>query len=203
MLAGLRSLDLRGDSQLSNAGFERLLALKNLKTLRLGGYQINDDTLSVVKRFTKLNALMIDEAAITDAGLSRIAGLPLREITLARCFSITDEAFQQLGKFDGLRQLVLQGIPLSGSGIQHLQNKRKLVSLRLNETGIEDAAVESLRGLKNLARLELRQTQITDAAVDTLATLSGLKTLDIGRTGISDAGGKRLAKALPQCKITR
>ena len=104
-LAGLRSLDLRGDSQLSNAGLEQLLALKHLKTLRLGGYQIDDDTLSVVKRFATLTGLTIDEAAVTDAGLSRIAGLPLREITLSRCFSITDEAFQHLGGFSELRQL--------------------------------------------------------------------------------------------------
>jgi type 1 glutamine amidotransferase len=201
-LTGLRSLDLRGDSQLTNAGFEQLLSLKGLKTLRLGGYQINDDTLSVVKRFTKLNGLMIDEGAVTDTGLSRIADLPLREITLARCFSITDEAFPTLGGFRDLRQLVLQGIPLSGSGMKHLQNKNRLVSLRLNETGIEDAAIESLRGLKNIVRLELRQTQISDAAVDVLATLAGLKTLDVSRTGITDTGAERLAKALPRCKIT-
>ena len=111
-LAGLRSLDLRGDSQLTNAGLERLLAIRGLKTLRLGGYQVDDDTLSLVSRFTKLSGLTIDEAAVTDAGLSRIAGLPLQEITLVRCFSITDEAFQRLGSFPRLRQLVLQGIPL-------------------------------------------------------------------------------------------
>ena len=64
-------------------------------------------------------------------------------------------------------------------------------------------ALEPLRGLKNLARLELRQTQITDRAIDALATLTGLKSLDIGQTGITDAGAERLAKALPQCKITR
>ena len=202
-LTGLRSLDLRGDAQLSNAGLEQLLALKNLKTLRLGGYQINDDTLSVVKGFTSLTSLTIDDAAITDAGLTRIAGLPLREITFCRCFSITDEAFQLLGGFSKLRQLVLQGIPLTGSGMQHLRNKNKLASLRLNETGIEDAALQPLRGLKNLTRLELHQTQITDAAVDVLATLTGLRVLDIGQTGITDAGAERLAKALPGCKIAR
>jgi type 1 glutamine amidotransferase/Leucine-rich repeat (LRR) protein len=202
-LARLRSLDLRSDSQLTNAGLQQLLALKSLRTLRLGGYQINDDTLSVVKQFTQLASLTLDEAAVTDAGLSQIAGLPLREIVLSRCFSITDGVFQRLAGFRGLRQLALQGIPLAGDGIKRLANKNKLVSLRLNETGIEDAALEPLRGLKSLVRLELRQTQVTDAAVDVLATLTGLKTLDISRTGITDVGAERLAKALPQCKITR
>ncbi len=202
-LTRLRSLDLRGDSQLTNAGFEQLLALKHLTTLRLGGYQIDDDTLSIIKRFTKLSGLMIDAAAVTDAGLTRITDLPLRDVALVRCFSITDEAFQTLAGFRGLRQLVLQGIPLSGSGMKCLRNRDNLVALRLNETGIEDAAIEQLRGLKNLARLELHQTQITDGAVDALSTLTGLKTLDVGQTGVTDAGAERLAKALPHCRITR
>ena len=199
----LRVLDLRGCSQLSNAGLERLQALKSLKTLRLGGYEINDDTLAVVKQLASLTGLTIDEAAITDAGLTRIAGLPLEEINFTRCYSITDEAFRHFGGFKALRQLSLRGIPLTGSGLAHLGETSKLAVLRLNETGVNDTGLEHLRRLKHLTRLELRQTQITDAAVDVLGTLSRLKMLDIGQTGITDDGVKRLAKTLPQCKIIR
>ena len=120
---------------------EQLQALKSLKTLRLGGYQINDDTLAIVKRLSSLTGLTIDEAAVTDAGLTRIAGLPLEEISFSRCFSITDEAFQHFGGFGALRQLTLRGIPLTGSGLAHLRNSSKLAVLRLNETGINDAAL--------------------------------------------------------------
>ena len=115
-LAGLRSLDLRGDSQLSNAGLEQLLALKSLKTLRLGGYQIDDDTLSVVKRFTTLTGLTIDEAAVTDAGpvadrRPAVAGnqsLPLFQHHRRSVSSI-------LAASARLRQLTLQGIPLDAA----------------------------------------------------------------------------------------
>ena len=38
-VAQLRTLDLRGSSQLSNSGLQHLQTLKNLKALRIGGYQ--------------------------------------------------------------------------------------------------------------------------------------------------------------------
>ena len=81
-------------------------------------------------------------------------------------------------------------MPLSGSGLASLRDLPKLAALRLNETGINDAALEHLRGLKHLTRLELRQTLISDAAVDTLVTLRGLKLLDISETAITEVGRK-------------
>jgi len=202
-LTQLRMLDLRGTTQVSNPGLEQLRGLKKLKTLRLGGYQINDDTLAIVVKLSSLTGLTIDEAAVTDAGLARLSRLPLEEISISRCYSITDDGFRHFGDFTALRQLSVRGIPLAGTGLVHLRGKNQLAVLRLNETGINDAALEPLRGLKSLARLELRETQITDAAVNLLGSLKRLKVLDIGQTGITDAGAKQLAAVLPQCKIIR
>jgi type 1 glutamine amidotransferase len=199
----LRVLDLRGCSQIDSTGIKQLTALRNLRILRIGGYAINDDSLDVVKRFPSLTGLTLDEAAVTDAGLAKIAGLPLEEISFLRCYSITDDAFQHLAAFRRLRQLTLRGIPLTGDGLKQLPDDSKLVVLRLNETGIGDNALEQLRKLKNLTRLELRQTRISDAAVVVLATLTRLKLLDVTQTGITDDGAARLAKALPHCKIVR
>jgi type 1 glutamine amidotransferase len=199
----LRALDLRGCSQLTDAGIGQLRGLKSLKVLRLGGYGVNDDTLAIVGRFPSLVGLTLDEAAVTDAGLTRIARLPLEEINFSRCYSITDGAFQHLARFGKLRQLTLRGIPLTGDGLKHLRGDGTLTSLRLNETGLGDNALEHIGRLKNLTRLELRQTRITDAAVDVLGTLSQLKLLDIGQTGITDDGAARLTKLLPRCKIVR
>ena len=50
-MARLRALDLRGCSQVGNPGLRRLEALPGLKTLRLGGYAIDDESLAIVGRF--------------------------------------------------------------------------------------------------------------------------------------------------------
>jgi len=175
----------------------------NLKVLRLSGYQTTDATLAIIGRLGRLNGLTIEEAAITDAGLARLAGLPLDEINLSRCYSITDEGLRHLKGFANLRQLGIRGIPLSGSGLKYLGGSDKLVRLKLSEMGLKDAALEPLRGLKNLARLELRQTQITDAALEIIGGMKKLEYLDIAQTGVSDEGVKRLAQSLPKCKIVR
>ena len=197
----LELLDLRGCAQVGNPGLKRLAPLKNLKTLRLGGYQINDDSLAIIKKLASLTGLTIDEAAITDAGLAHLAGLPLEEVGLSRCYRVTDEGFRRLGGLVALRRLTLRGIPLTGAGLAHLPDTSTLLVLRLNETGVDDDALQHLRRLKKLTRLELRQTLVTDAAVDHLKRLGSLRFLDVRETRISEAGVKRLAETLPKCNI--
>ena len=161
----LQALDLRGSSQIDNAGLEQLRAMKKLRTLRLGGYQINNDSMTVVAKLLPLACLTIHEAAITDAGLARLIGLPLAEIDISRCYSITDDGLWHLGNIRTPRRISVRVVPLSGSGLTHLRNCRSLAVLQLNETGVDDAGLQHLHGLNNLTRLELRQTLLTDAAV--------------------------------------
>ena len=84
-LGKLRMLDLRGSAQVGNAGLEQLRALRQLQALRLGGYQINDDTLALLVKIKlpSLTSLTIDEAAVTDAGLAHLAVLPLEDISIS------------------------------------------------------------------------------------------------------------------------
>jgi len=202
-LGRLRVLDLRGCAQVGNPGLKRLGPLKNLKVLRLGGSSIDDDSLGVLGQFGSLESLTIDEAAVTDAGLARLARLPLQELNLSRCYGVTDGGFQDIKRLAALRQLSLRGIPLSGTGLAQLGGMGKLAVLRLNETGVDDDALRRLAALnlKNLARLEFRQTLITDAAVEHLRKLTGLRNLDVRETGVTPSAAKRLAEALPKCKI--
>ncbi|MBU4398961.1 MAG: ThuA domain-containing protein, partial [Planctomycetes bacterium] len=202
-LPQLRQIDLRGCAQVGDAGLEHLRGLKNLKVLRVGGYQVTDASLAIIKNIGTLRGLTIEDAAITDAGLALLVGLPLEEIGISRCYSITDEGFEHIKNFGNLRRLDIRGIPLSGSGLKYLGTMDKLTRVKLSETGVGDAAVTDLRGLKRLTHLCLRQTQITDASLPIIIGLTNLKYLDIGQTGVSDDGVKRLAKSLSKCKIVR
>jgi hypothetical protein len=82
-LPQLRMLDLRGSTQVGTPGLQQLQPLKKLKTLRIGGYQINDETLAAVVKLSSLTGLTIDEAAITDAGLARLGRLPLEDLSIS------------------------------------------------------------------------------------------------------------------------
>ena len=126
-LPQLRALDLRGSSQIDNTGLEQLRALKKLRTLRLGGYQTNDDAMAIVGRLSSLACLTIDEAAVSDGGMARLIGLPLEEISISRCYGITDDGFRHLGNIATLRRISVRGVPLTGGGLTHL--------LQLSPTG--------------------------------------------------------------------
>jgi hypothetical protein len=200
----LEMLDLRGCANISNGGLKHLAALGNLKTLRLGGQRIDDRSLEICGTLPALTIIAVDEAAVTKAGLERLAALPLEELSLFRCYSIDDDALAALARLKKLRRLSLRGIPIGGEGLSHLSGLEALSDLRLNETGVDDQAIKHLLNLKKtLRRLELRQTLIGDAAVDRLARLDNLRYLDVGETNISAEAARRLHSALPKCEIVR
>ncbi len=58
------------------------------------------------------------------------------------------------------------------------------------------------KNCNNLTVLSLGGTRVTDASLDQLAVLPRLTTLELRNTKVTAAGVAKLAKALPQCKIT-
>ncbi len=140
------------------------------------------------RRSPPWSGLTLEESQITDGGLAQLAGLPLEELGLFRCYSITDEGLRHLKHFPNLRQLTLRDLPITGAGLAALGELHQLALLKLNETGVGDAALKNLRGLKSLKRLELRQTRVGDAGLEILGTLSNLEYLDLGACRVTDAG---------------
>ena len=80
----------------TQAGNEHLLALKNLRSLKLGQrlrrydgkpnlLSLDDATLATVAKLTSLETLSLDEVRLTHAGLSALKALPaLKKLTLLR-----------------------------------------------------------------------------------------------------------------------
>lgn len=191
-LPKLRLLDVRNCAQVTNSGIERLRGLAELRVLRLGGHQINDDTLAIVGRMPRLVGLTVQEAVITDAGLAHLRDLPLEELQLFRCYGISDEGLGHLAAFTKLRRLMLRDLAITGSGLVVLRHMPELSILRLSETGVDDSAVGHVMALPKLTRLELRQTRVTDAGMEAVGRLAALEYLDLSATQVGDAGIVRL-----------
>jgi hypothetical protein len=67
---------------------------------------------------------------------------------------------------------------------------------------VDDAALENLRGITRLDALYLNGHPVTDAGLEHLTGHTRLKWLDLkGNTKVTEAGVKKLAVALPGCKI--
>ncbi len=192
----LRRLDLRACSQVTNAGLEKLAGFESLRVLRVGGAVIDDTSLTVLAKVANLSSLTIEDASITDQGLAALGNLPLEDLSLSRCFGITDAAFPTIGQFSRLRQLYIRDILIGGSELGQLASIPGLVSLRLRQTAVGDSALDALADLPALRRLELAQTWITDEGLASIGRLHRLNHLDLEDNQLSDAGVQHLGSLL-------
>jgi Leucine-rich repeat (LRR) protein len=188
----LRRLDLRACSQVTNVGLEKLAEFDNLRVLRVGGAVIDDTSLTVLAKVASLSSLTIEDASITDQGLAALSNLPLEDLSLSRCFGITDAAFPTIGQFSRLRQLYVRDILISGSELGQLASIPGLISLRLRQTAVGDSALDALADLPALRRLELAQTWITDEGLASIGRLHRLNHLDLEDNQLSDEGVQHL-----------
>jgi hypothetical protein len=116
--------------------------------------------------------------------------------------SVTDAGFGRLTKeFTQLRELHLDGTPITDAGLKHLEGLRQLQILELEYMRVTDAGLEHLEGLRQLQGLGLEYTQVTDAGLEHLKGLKQLQTLGLTGTKVTDEGVARLQHALPKCMI--
>ena len=198
-IEGLRSLDLRNCGRLASGDLARLTAMAGLAELKLGGPMIDDGVLVALASLPRLESLAIEDAEITSACLDRLAeveGAParLRSLALARCFGVTDETLQSIGKFPNLETLATNDIMLTGAFLETLGKSDgrlpPLKTLVLANAFLTDEPVAHLPKLfPGLVRLDLRgNLGITDKSREVFEQLPDLKQLQLEGTAVSGDG---------------
>ncbi|MDP7303490.1 MAG: hypothetical protein QGG09_10335, partial [Pirellulaceae bacterium] len=96
-------------------------------------------------------------AEIDDSLLSYLSGLPRLQSLLLNDTAITDAGLKLVGKLTSLRNLDLRGCGVSNEGLAHLTELENLRALRLNgesgATTVDDDGLESVAKLTNLKAL--------------------------------------------------
>jgi internalin A len=200
-LPRLTELDLRNCRGVTEVAIEKLAEKKSLRMLKIGGEKIDDSVLEVVAKVQGLKGLSLDNCAISDAGVAKLAGLPLADFTIYQCANITDDGVAFLADANELTKLTLRDVAVQGTVVSKLPKPDQLVSLNLAQSKITDAEIGNLESLANLETLVLSQTEITDECVDALSKLTSLKRLIVTETGITSEGVEKLQIALPECQI--
>jgi hypothetical protein len=107
----------------------------------LGGKELTDDGLALVKELPKVVEVHLKDTKITDAGLAHLAGMK------------------------SLVRIHLEQTKITDAGLSHLAGLENLEYLNLYGTAITDAGLEHIKPLAKLKRLYLWQTQVTDEGV--------------------------------------
>jgi hypothetical protein len=114
---------------------------------------------------------------------------------------IDDDALLSLTGLTHLTELYLDGTALTDASTSAFRSMPELRTLSLKYTGVSDAGVEAFSTLPNLRSLILTGTKLSDAAVLHFAKMPRLSELYVRWTRLSDSGARKLADALPNCKI--
>jgi len=159
----LESLDI-GYAQVTDVGLDRLTPLANLKELVIGGNKLTDVGLQALRQLPGLTSLSLGGMQRTDSGLWTI--------------SLTEQGLDAVTTLKDLRELRLDGMPVTARWLEKLKALNKLERL-------------SLQGCKRLG----------DDAVPLLAVWPMLRVLDLTGTAITEKGFVDLSRPKPNIRV--
>ena len=170
-------------------------SLKHLAGISLGHLYLRDSPLTDeclphLLAIKDLKLLVATECKFTDKGMA----------TIGRMVDLDD---LELGALTKLNTLGLtQGGDITDGGLAKLKGLRKLTYLRLHGAKkMTDAGLVHLKDVPELTFLGISDTGISDAAIPQLSRMKKLTGLGLFRTKITPDGVKKLAAAMPQCRI--
>ena len=205
-IAKLRNLKVLevSNGTINGEGCRHLKSLSELRTIDFRCTDVDDTTLEYLKGLTQLDTVVLWETDITDAGLAHLAALPsLKEVYLSDT-DISDRGLEPLMGNRRIRVLDVVRTRVTSVSLLGISQLDLLTELRLSGTKVSDAGLSHLANLKNLRILSLGNTAVTDSGLVELESFKQLEFLDVGSTmneGVSKAAFERLRQALPQCKV--
>lgn len=188
-----------GRTPITDRGVAELCKLKDLRALNLlaGDPKFRGDqpapviTDAVVEAFVarpSLEFLHLSGAALTDAGLERMAGkLPNLRGLVLDFTPVTPDGMRHLAKFANLERFSFQGMAFNDSIAYPLSTLSKLKQLT-GDIQFTDRGVKELGSLRNLEVLHLEGSAVTDASMPVLKEMPALKELWLEHTGVTDEG---------------
>lgn len=179
----LRSLALGGDN-LQDRALEHLDLFPSLEVVGVNGSNLTDQCLVHIGKAASVKSLNITSNQITDDGMRHLANLVnLHELRI-ESKKITGEGFRYFTKMTDLHSLSVRA-PLTRNGICHIKSFPKMSKLDLKDENIKDDMLICLKGLSYLTSLDISFTGVKGSA---LSAFPQLIKLDASFTKIDDKG---------------
>ncbi len=216
-LKSLRKLSLI-ESKIDDHACLALARIANLEVLNLERTRITDLAMQSLSVFpsSNLHSLVLDETAVTPAGIDFLSKLSnLTALHLNRC-SLDDSALQPLGRlkdlthleigstevrfdteisdqsFSKLQHLNVNGSQITDDGLRRIAKLPSLRWLDLTRCRKFGNRIEALTECGTLEVLYLNLSDVNDAAIPHLMKLKSLRTLSLNATHVTDSGVRQL-----------
>lgn len=183
-LRQLEDLYIWDSTLISDGGVEPLRDLVNLKNLHLDNSKLTDKGFRSLARLTKLEHLVLEHHAFGDEGMTTVGGMKhLTWLcvggTSTTKSAITDEGLSVVAGLEQLENLELGYSRVTDRGLKYLAGLKKLKILELSGCNITDEGLRQLAGNTNLRWLLLANTRITGDGLEHLTGLTKLKLLTV------------------------
>jgi Leucine-rich repeat (LRR) protein len=188
--SSLESLNL-AKTGVTDAAFEKLGSLPNLKTLGLQGTLVSGAGLEK-HPLPKLTRLYAGTTDFNDRTLAALKDCPdLQVLDLNNCKGVTDRGLAELGGLTNLQRLDLS-LTRIGDSSTALGKLLALKQINLYGTNVGDATVQQLKGMDQLEEANLAKTKVTDSAMASLGAIKSLRRLSIYSTSVTDNAARPL-----------
>lgn len=167
--------------------FARLGAMRRIVHLDASGVPLIDSDLALLSRGSVRGVLILNDTAITDAGLVHLHRQPVQTLSLLNT-RVSDAGVPTLAGVSNLNRLDLTGTSVTGRGFSRLSGLPHLTTLVFGRTPVDDTGLAEIVLCKNVRSLDLYATRVTDAGIGALAGLPHLESLSLDRTTVGDAG---------------
>jgi len=167
----------------------------------LGGKNIDDMQLAILKDCKSLESIFLQNNPITDAGLVHLKNCKsLKELSLFET-KVTDKGMVNFKDFVNLRMLQLNETLVTDAGMANFSGCSELEWLNLHGTRVGDAGLAHFTGCQRLRHLGLANTRITDAGLLQFKDCTSLKEIEVNGTKVTAAALNTMKKALPNCRL--
>lgn len=125
----------------------------------------------LLSRMPDVTSLYLQSNSITDTGVTCIVSHGITKLTVNRA-NISDRSLIHIAQCATLRDLRIDFVPITNSGIERLAESASLQRLALARTRCDDGVIDSIASIRSLREVGITGPNITAAGI---ARLRGLR----------------------------
>jgi hypothetical protein len=198
-LPWLMQLEMTNCSGYTDRGIEKLVAMKRLTTLRMGGTPIGDGALAIIGQIDSLKTLDLSSTHVTDTGLKNLASLTNLALLNLNRTQVNGPGLNHLTPLSKLSTLYLAESGVTDDGLAHIANIPGLTWIILDGTAVGDAGLKAvIENIPSITDFNLKGTKVTDLGAKVLASRPVCHKVDLSKSRVTKMGIDELKAKFPK-----
>jgi serine/threonine protein kinase/Leucine-rich repeat (LRR) protein len=163
--------------------------------------KVTDVGLACFKDCKKITLLGLNGTPVTDVGMVHFEGSTKLAVLDLTSTQVGDTGLGYFRASKNLTRLYLGRSKVTNGGLAHLKDCQDLAVVHVFETQVSDAGLAHFKKSRNIQEIDLDNTSIDEKGLEVLNGFKKLTLLRVKKNMLTEAGVKKLAAALPGCRI--